>query len=309
MPSPSLISAQTLCATEPMKIATYNPDVIAADLHSHTRASDGACSAEELVAIAVARGVTLFAITDHDTVSSVAAARAAATDADLTFVGGVELSAQYHGVSIHVVGLNIDEAHPALAAEMTHTRELRASRAMAMARDLELSGIPNPYEGAKRFAANSDLISRTHFSRYLVASGICSNNGEVFARFMKPGKPGYVPVEWVALETSIATIHAAGGAAVLAHPARYDVDRIGGVETLIKDFKTAGGDAIEVVCAGHSPAEWAKYAALARKYDLTASIGSDFHSHNESRVKIGDLPRLSSSLTPVWHDWSNIKIH
>jgi 3',5'-nucleoside bisphosphate phosphatase len=283
--------------------------VIAADLHSHTRASDGACSAEELIAIAVARCVSLFAITDHDTVSSVPAGRAAAALAGMRFVGGVELSAQYHGVAIHVVGLNIDETDATLAAQMHSTRALRSTRAIEMARDLELSGIPSPYEGAKRFAGNADLISRTHFSRYLVASGICSNNGEVFARFMKPGKPGYVAIEWMSLETSIATIHAAGGDAVLAHPARYDVDRIGGIEVMVKDFKAAGGDAIEVVCSGHSPAEWAKYAALARKYDLRASIGSDFHSHAESRVKIGDLPRLSSSLTPVWQDWSNIKTH
>jgi 3',5'-nucleoside bisphosphate phosphatase len=281
--------------------------VLVADLHSHTLASDGACSAEELIAIAVARGVSLFSITDHDTVSSVSAGRAAAAAAGVSFVGGVELSAQHHGVAVHVVGLNIDETNSALLAQMHKTRALRATRATEMARDLELSGIPNAYEGAKRFAGNADLISRTHFSRYLVASGICSNNGEVFARFMKPGKPGYVAVEWMSLETSIATIHAAGGDAVLAHPARYDVDRIGGIEMVVKDFKAAGGDAIEVVCAGHSPAEWVKYAALARKYDLRSSIGSDFHSHAESRVKIGDLPRLSSSLTPVWITWSNLK--
>lgn len=283
--------------------------MIAADLHSHTRASDGACNALELVTVAVARGVSLFAITDHDTVSSVQAGRDAAASAGLAFVGGVELSAQHSGVSIHVVGLNIDETHASLATAMAQTRDLRSTRAIEMARDLELSGIPNPYEGAKRFAANSDLISRTHFSRYLVEQGICGSNGEVFARFMKPGKPGYVSVEWMPLEKSIALIHAAGGDAVLAHPARYDCDRMGGVEAMVKEFKAAGGNAIEVVCSGHSPSDWAKFAALARKYDLRASIGSDFHSHAESRVKIGDLPRLSGSLVPVWRDWALPSLH
>jgi 3',5'-nucleoside bisphosphate phosphatase len=283
--------------------------VINADLHCHTRASDGSLHPVNLVEIAHARGIDLFAVTDHDTVANVAPTRAEAARVGIEFVAGVEISAQWHDIPIHIVGLNIDDANVALLSALALTRNLRNARAEEMARDLEISGIPNPYDGAKSFATNPDLISRTHFARYLVSAGVCASMGEVFSRFMKPGKPGYVAVDWTPLQDCIALIHATGGDAVLAHAARYDCDRHGGVEVLVKDFKAAGGDALEVVCSGHSPSDWATFAALCRKHDLRASVGSDFHSHAESKVKIGDLPRLSPSLVPVWQNWTHLQLN
>lgn len=278
--------------------------LIVADLHSHTRASDGSLSAAQLLEIAEARGVNLFAITDHDSVESVAAGRAAALERKVNYVAGVEISAQWRDVPIHVVGLNIDESDASLLAGLSSTRAMRTDRAKAMGASLAHSGIANAFDGARRHATHPELISRSHFARYLVDSGVCASNGEVFSRFMKPGKPGYVPVNWMSVEAAIALIHGAGGCAVLAHAARYDTEALGGVSSLISDFKNLGGDAIEVICSGHSPSDWANFAALARRFELKASIGSDFHSHAESKVRIGDLPRLSPSLTPVWQDWS-----
>jgi 3',5'-nucleoside bisphosphate phosphatase len=282
---------------------TYNTKVINADLHCHTRASDGSLNADTIVEIAHARGINLLAITDHDTVANVSVARAEAKRRGVGFVSGVEISAQWHDVGIHVVGLNLDETNAALLQSLSLTRKLRNVRAIDMGRDLEISGIRAPYEGAMALATNPDLISRTHFARYLVSSGACSSMGDVFNRFMKPGKPGYVEIEWTSLQTCVDLIHNAGGDAVLAHAARYDCGAHGGTEALVKAFKAAGGDALEVVCSGHSPSDWATFAALCRKFDLRASIGSDFHSHAESKVKIGDLPRLSPSLVPVWQGW------
>jgi 3',5'-nucleoside bisphosphate phosphatase len=268
--------------------------LITADLHSHTRASDGSLTAPQLLEIAEARGVNLFAITDHDS----------ARERRVNYVAGVEISAQWRDVPIHIVGLNINEADTSLVAALSSTRAMRTDRAKAMGVSLATSGIADAFEGARKHATHPELISRTHFARHLVDSGVCASNSEVFSRYMKPGKPGYVPVDWMKVEAAIALIHGAGGSAVLAHAARYDTEAHGGVNSLISDFKNLGGDAIEVICSGHSPSDWANFAALARRFELKASIGSDFHSHAESKVRIGDLPRLSPSLTPVWQDWS-----
>ncbi len=274
-----------------------------ADLHSHSRLSDGTLAVKDLVALAAGRGVELMALTDHDEVSGVAAGRAAAASHGIQFVSGVEISSEWCGLSIHVLGLRIDENEPKLAQTLHEIRQSRAVRAQQMGDSFTTHGINGILAGAKSFAPNPDLVSRTHFARHLVDSGVCVSMGEVFARFMKPGKPGYVPHQWIPLANAIDAIHGAGGRAVLAHPGRYDTTWTGGPSRLLKGFAEAGGDGVEVVCGSHHPHEWAEYAALSRKFSLLASIGSDFHSPHESRVKFGDLPRLSPSLKPVWYDW------
>ena len=274
-----------------------------ADLHCHSRFSDGTLAVDALVALAASRGVRLLALTDHDEVSGVEAARKAAAACDLRLVSGVEISAQWQGISVHVVGLRLDENNPELAAALARVRSQRNERAKRMGDSFAAMGIAGVLEGAKAYAPNPNLLSRTHFARHLVDSGVCASVGEVFARFMKPGKPGYVKHEWLPMDAAVSLIHGAGGRAVLAHPGRYETDGHGGKQALLRDFSDAGGDAVEVVCAAHYPPEWAEYAALARKFNLLASIGSDFHSPMESRVKFGDLPRLSPNLKAVWHDW------
>lgn len=273
------------------------------DLHSHSRFSDGTLSVPELMALAASRGIDLIALTDHDEVSGIAQARAEAATHAMQFVAGVEISSQWCGLSIHVVGLRIDEHSPALLETLADIRVTRIERAHAMGAEFAKVGIANVFEGAVRYAPNPELVSRTHFARHLVDSGVCGSMGEVFNRFMKPGKPGYVAHEWMPLADTISAIRGAGGRAVLAHPGRYDTTWTGGPNGLVKAFADAGGDGIEVVCAAHHPREWAEYGALSRKFSLMASIGCDFHSPFESRVKFGDLPLLSPSLKPIWHDW------
>lgn len=274
-----------------------------ADLHSHSHLSDGTLAVADLVALAASRGVDLMALTDHDEVSGVADGRAAAAAHGMQFVGGVEISCEWCGLSIHIVGLRIDENEPQLAQTLHDIRRRRTVRAQQMGESFSAYGINDVLAGAMSFAPNPDLLSRTHFARHLVDSGVCGSMGEVFARFMKPGKPGYVAHQWIPVANAIAAIHGAGGRAVLAHPGRYDTSWTGGPSALLKAFAEAGGDGVEVVCGPHYPHEWAEYAALSRKFSLLASIGSDFHSPYESRVKFGDLPRLSPSLKPVWYDW------
>jgi len=273
------------------------------DLHCHSRWSDGTLEAAEVVKLAAGRGVNLLALTDHDETGGLAEARQTAVAAGIEFVSGVEVSAQWNGIPVHVVGLRVDEGCERLQQLLADTRDQRRERARSMADALAAAGVAGAFEGAVAYAPNPNLISRTHFARFLVDSGVCSNVGEVFTRFMKPGKPGYVRHEWLPLDQAIAVIREAGGRAVLAHPGRYDYDVHAGPELLVRAFAGLGGEAVEVVCAAHNPQEWAQYAALTRRYDLLSSIGSDFHSPLESRVKFGDLPRLSPSLKPVWHDW------
>lgn len=274
-----------------------------ADLHCHSRFSDGTLAVDALIALAASRGVELLALTDHDEVSGIGEARKAAAALNMQFVSGVEISAQWQGTSVHVVGLRIDENNADLTTELARIRAQRDIRAQRMGESFAAIGIAGVLEGARAYAPNPNLLSRTHFARHLVDSGVCASVGEVFARFMKPGKPGYVRHEWLPMADAISLIHGAGGRAVLAHPGRYETEGLGGKQALLRDFSAAGGDAVEVVCAAHHPPEWAEYAALARQFNLLASIGSDFHSPTESRVKFGDLPRLSPNLKAVWHDW------
>lgn len=273
------------------------------DLHSHSRFSDGTLSVPDLMGLAAGRGVDLMALTDHDEVSGIPQARDEAARHGMQFVAGVEISSQWCGLSVHIVGLRIDEHDPALRETLTSVREKRIVRAQAMGAEFAKVGIAGVFEGAIAYAPNPELVSRTHFARHLVDSGVCGSMGEVFGRFMKPGKPGYVTDDWLPMADTIKAIHDAGGRAVLAHPGRYDTTWTGGPNGLLKAFSEAGGDGVEVVCAAHHPHEWAEYGALARKFSLLASIGSDFHSPHESRVKFGDLPLLSPSLKPVWYDW------
>ncbi len=274
-----------------------------ADLHLHTTASDGAWSASEVLRVAAARGVSLLAITDHDETRSTAEARHWAQHLGITYVAGIEISTVWRGVDLHLVGLNIDTDHSAITSVVSDAKRMREARGRAMGEALEREGINDVYASALKYSQSPENLSRTHFARVLVERGICSHTGEVFTRYMKPGKPGYVPTEWTAIESAISAIRASGGDAVLAHPARYDLQWVGGMPGLLADFCELGGSGIEVFCAAHTPAEWSVYAAYCRRFGLKASLGSDFHSPKESRLAIGDLPRLPGSLTPIWADW------
>ena len=279
----------------------YNPGVnlLNADLHCHSSVSDGTLSPAALAARAHANGVQLWALTDHDEVGGQAAAAAAAKSLGLAYLTGVEISITFVGETVHIVGLGFDPGNAALQAGLAATRGGREHRAREMAAGLAAVGIHSAYEGALKYVGNPDLISRTHFARHLVDSGVCSDNNEVFRRFLTSGKPGFVPHRWASLGEAVRWITEAGGMAVIAHPGRYKLTP-NEEYALFSEFVEHGGRGVEVVTGSHSPADAIKYTATAQEFKLLASRGADFHSPDESRIDLGTLPPLNPALTPVW---------
>jgi hypothetical protein len=273
--------------------------ILNADLHCHSVVSDGTLTPEALAARAKANGVELWALTDHDEIGGQQRAAAAAKAVGLHYLTGVEISVTFIGQTVHIVGLGFDADNPALQLGLSQTRGGRAQRAREMSDGLAKVGIQGAFEGAWKFAGNHDLISRTHFARFLVESGVCRDTNEVFRKYLTEGKPGYVEHRWAGLKDAVSWIRDAGGLAVIAHPARYKFTA-NQEFALFTEFKGHGGQGVEVVTGSHTPAEYLTYADTAREFGLAASRGSDFHSPDESHTELGTLPYLPGQLTPVW---------
>jgi predicted metal-dependent phosphoesterase TrpH len=275
------------------------------DLHFHSQASDGLLPPDEVARRAVARGVGMLALTDHDETSGLAAARAAVESVAESvaeaarFIDGVEISTEWGGVQVHVVGLDFDTRDAALNAGLASIRAGRVERAQRMSAELESHGISGGFAGAMRYARNPNLIGRSHFARYLVEIGLRPDLRGVFDSFLVPGKPGYVDHRWATLAEAVGWILGAGGVAVLAHPGRYRFSRQE-LRNLLDEFKGLGGQAIEVVSGSHSPEHFIEFSRLAREYGFLASCGSDFHGPEESYVDIGGNAPLPGDVTPVW---------
>lgn len=271
-----------------------------ADLHAHSTVSDGTLAPAELVRRAASAGVHLFALTDHDELGGLAEAAEAAEAAGLIFVPGVEISVTFAETTVHILGLGIDPESATLRDGLADVRSGRMRRAQRMAEGLAAVGIEGALDGALAHAGNINLVSRTHFARWLVQTGHCYDVRDVFSRFLVAGKPGYVPHSWARLEDAVAWIRAAGGVAVIAHPGRYKFGE-DAAKALLGAFKSAGGIGIEVATSNHTAEQVRRYTAIARDYDLEASRGSDFHDPRESHTELGRASRLPESLIPVWH--------
>lgn len=273
--------------------------ILNADLHCHSVVSDGTLTPEQLAARAKTNGVELWALTDHDEVGGQDRALAAAQANGLKYLTGVEISITFANKTVHIVGLGFDAHDEQLKQGLFQTRGGRAERAKEMSDGLAKVGIHGAYEGALKYAGNHELISRTHFARFLVETGACQDTNEVFRRFLTEGNPGFVPHRWASLKDAVQWIVQAKGMAVIAHPARYGFTP-NEEFALFTEFKNHGGQGVEVVTGSHTPAEYVTYADMAKEFDLFASRGSDFHSPDESRIDLGTLPLLPGQLTPVW---------
>ena len=273
--------------------------ILNADLHCHSVISDGTLTPEALAQRAKANGVELWALTDHDEIGGQQRAAAAAQALGLPYLTGTEISVTFAAETVHIVGLGFDADDAALTQGLHTTRNGREQRAKEMATSLAQAGIAGAYEGALQFVGNPDLISRTHFARFLVESGVCRDTNEVFRKYLTEGKPGYVPHRWASLRDAVRWITQAQGVAVIAHPGRYNFTP-NEEYALFTEFKAHGGQAVEVITGSHTKQEFVKYAETAKEFGLAASRGSDFHSPDESHTDLGTLPFLPDGLTPVW---------
>jgi len=272
------------------------------DLHSHTTASDGLLSPEQLVHRAVEMRVGTLAITDHDTTDAIPAARTEIVRAglDLQLISGVEISTVWENHEIHIVGLNIDIDHPALRTFLQAQSERRVQRAKLIAERLEKAHIPGAWEGAQRLAQGAN-VTRGHFARFLVEQGKASNIADVFKKYLARGKTGYVPPQWCTIEQAIDVIHHSGGTAVMAHPGRYNLSAKW-LKRLLAYFAQCGGEAMEVAQCQQAPNERTQLAAYARQFGLLASQGSDFHQPCPW-IELGRKLWLPAGVEGVWLKW------
>jgi len=271
------------------------------DLHCHSTASDGSLDPTTLVERAAAHGVDVLALTDHDVLDGLEEAAVAAKRCGLTLINGVEISVTWGSSVIHIVGLGIDPRTPELRAGLRGIRRQREWRAGEIGLRLARAGIQGATAGARRLAGGR-IVSRTHFARFLVEQGYAADIQSAFRRYLKPGRPGYVKCDWVALDEALAWISASGGQAVIAHPARYNLSRTR-LQALIADFVAVGGCALEVVTSSHTPADCRLMAQFASQYDLLGSMGSDFHCPDLGWAELGRVAPLPAGITPIWHDW------
>jgi len=243
--------------------------------------------------------VDVLALTDHDETGGIAEAQAAAAACGLQLVPGVEISVTWGSMTIHVVGLHIDPNDPTLLAGLAELRKFRDWRAEEIGRRLAKHGIPGAYEGARRYAQGR-IVSRTHFAQFLAAEGHAESTRDVFRHFLRRAKPGHVPGQWATLEQAVGWIHAAGGMAVVAHPARYDLTATRR-RKLLGEFVECGGEGIEVVSGSHSRDDCISTAQYAQKFKLFASAGSDYHGPENPWLELGRLPPFPDNApTPIW---------
>jgi len=268
------------------------------DLHTHSRHSDGVLSPADLVALAGEPGVTLLALTDHDTVAGCAEARAACDATGIRFIAGIELSTQWRGQAIHVIGLGIRAGAPALAAHIAQIAQRRHERILAIGDRLAARGRIAGHDVVAHALAAGGVPTRMHLARSLVALGHARDTQQAFDRWLGRGRPGHVPVEWPALDEALPRLAGACRAAVLAHPHRYRLSG-GALRALAAEFVAGGGAALEVSMAGMSPGDQERIAALARRHGLAGSAGSDFHDPATRWNPPGRFAKLPGGIAPV----------
>ena len=269
------------------------------DLHSHSNRSDGALRPSALIERAALRGVRALALTDHDTLDGLEEAAHAARPCAIELIPGVEISVSWSGRTLHVVGLDIDPSAAPLREGLRALRSGRIARGQAIGARLEKLGLPGAFDAAMGLAANDDMLGRVHFARHMVATDFVKDMSTAFRRYLGDGKPAFVRHTWAGLAEALDWIKAAGGVAVLAHPGRYGL-RMARLRALLSEFRATGGVGIEVECASHGPEQVQLISRLAAESGLLASLGSDFHSVEESWLDLGQLARLPAQAQPVW---------
>ena len=268
------------------------------DLHNHSYYSDGVFSPTEVVRLADEADCNLFALTDHDTTDGLAEAQQMADELSVNLVSGVEISAIWRNMTIHIVGLGIDINNDVLQKGLNYNQRLREERAEKIALGLRRAGITDALEKTQELS-KTDMITRTHFAQMLIREGYCKDMKSVFRRFLTGKKPGASRVEWRSFDEVVGWIHAAGGLAVIAHPFRYRMTQTK-IKNMLIDFKEVLGDGVEVVTATSTDKEITLSNQWAKEYKLLSSCGSDYHGWSNQRIQIGRLRDLPNHDNAIW---------
>jgi 3',5'-nucleoside bisphosphate phosphatase len=256
------------------------------DLHTHTTASDGRCSPAELVSRAAEAGLTVLAVTDHDTVAGCEAAAVACAAAHITFVPGIEITAIRFGGDVHVLGYFVDIHSPALQEFLSAQRQRRVERMQQMIARLASHGIRLDADAIVQPALDdpSKAAGRPWIARALVAGGHVASTNEAFETWLARGRPAFVPRTGAPPEEVVTRIHDAGGIASLAHPGLL------GHDDWIPEFAAGGLDAIEAFHSEHDTLMTATYLSIAKRLKLAISGGSDYHAdESHGAVHLGAI--------------------
>jgi 3',5'-nucleoside bisphosphate phosphatase len=277
-------------------VAGHGPVDGLVDLHTHSSCSDGVLEPAALVELAAARGVRTLALTDHDTVAGLPSAASACRARGVHFVPGVELSCDWRGQEIHVVALNVDAEDAVLLAHCAELGQRRRTRMRQMGEQLSALGLPG--EALTSAALRAAVATRTHLARSLVMTGFARSPQDAFERYLQHGRPGYAEIAWPELRQTVECIGGAGGVAVLAHPHRYGLST-SQLAALLTEFKALGGTGLEVSLAGMGPTDSARALALAQRFGLTGSVGSDFHEPGLPWRPLGRFAKLPPAIRPI----------
>jgi len=246
------------------------------DLHTHTRASDGTQTAQELVRAAKDAGLDVLGLTDHDTTEGWATAVRAAEEVGLTLVRGMEISTRHLGRGAHLLAYLPDPTYPPLVTHLRKILDGRSSRVPAMLERLRSIGIEVDIADVRRAAEGTAATGRPHVADALVALGVVRDRSTAFRRFLNPGRPAYVNRYAAPLVEMVRIVDEAGGVSVLAHPwGRHGADAM--PERAIAELAGLGLAGLEVDHQDHAPDDRTRLRAIARELDLVVTGSSDHH--------------------------------
>ena len=263
--------------------------------------SDGALSPSDVVERAHSKGVERLSLTDHDTIAGLSEAAKKSAELGIQLITGIEISCLWNNSGVHILAYNFDIDCPVMQQVQSHQSELRLGRAREICQRLQKKGLPATFERAQALSFEG-IPGRPHFAQAMLDLGVVESIGDAFKRYLGSGKVGDVKSIWPSLETAMSWITEANATAVIAHPRKYDFS-LTKLRELIADFKSFGGQGMEVVVSGQKPGEVGMLGDMCQRFDLYGSVGSDFHSPSWSWAELGRVQVLPESVKPVWELW------
>ncbi|WP_131783409.1 PHP domain-containing protein [Legionella gresilensis] len=272
------------------------------DLHCHSYFSDGLLSPKKLIEKANSINLLVMALTDHDTIEGVEELLKIKDNYSVKIITGIEFSTRWKKYDIHIIGLGVDIANYFFNDLISKQNNNRINRAKKISEKLACVGVKNAFVRACQLAGH-DRIGRPHFAKLCVEDAKAIDIQAAFKQYLTRGKLAYVETPWISVVDAVEGIIKAGGQAVLAHPLKYQLTQTK-LRELIKEFKQAGGEGLEVVSGNISLDQMNTVVTLCRHFELLASTGSDYHGDSLSRISLGRQPQLPLNCTPIWHNWN-----